>query len=64
MSGNFKKKICLITGARKGIGLSIGQTLAQNGYRVIFSGRKLNDCKDPVNPVSYTHLTLPTIAGV
>ena len=49
MSGNFKKKICLITGARKGIGLSIGQTLAQNGYRVIFSGRKLNDCKDPVN---------------
>ena len=49
MSGNFKKKICLITGARKGIGLSIGQTLAQNGYRVIFSGRKLNDCKDTVN---------------
>ena len=49
MSGNFKKKICLITGARKGIGLSIGQTLAQNGYRVIFSGRSVNDCKDTVN---------------
>ena len=49
MSGNFKKKICLITGARKGIGLSIGQTLAKNGYRVIFSGRKLNDCKATVN---------------
>ena len=49
MSGNFKKKICLITGARKGIGLSIGQTLAKNGYRVIFSGRSKNDCKDTVN---------------
>ena len=49
MLESLKKKICLITGARKGIGLSIGQTLAQNGYRVIFSGRKLNDCKDTVN---------------
>ncbi len=49
MSDSLKKKICLITGARTGIGLSIGQTLAKNGYRVIFSGRKLNDCKDTVN---------------
>ena len=48
MAENFKKKICLITGARTGIGLSIGITLAKNGYRVIFSGRKLNDCKDTV----------------
>ena len=49
MLESLKKKTCLITGARTGIGLSIGQTLAQNGYRVIFSGRKLNDCKDTVN---------------
>ena len=49
MLERLKKKTCLITGARTGIGLSIGQTLAQNGYRVIFSGRKLNDCKDTVN---------------
>ena len=49
MAENFKKKICLITGARTGIGLSIGQTLAKNGYRVIFSGRSVNDCKDTVN---------------
>ena len=49
MSEIFKKKICLITGARTGIGLSIGQTLAKNGYKVIFSGRKLNDCNDTVN---------------
>jgi len=46
---SLKQKVCLITGARTGIGLSIGQTLAKNGYRVIFSGRKLNDCKDAVN---------------
>ena len=49
MAENFKKKICLITGARTGIGLSIGITLAKNGYRVIFSGRSVNDCKDTVN---------------
>ena len=49
MSESLKKKICLITGARTGIGLSIGLTLAKNGYRVIFSGRKLNDCKNTVN---------------
>ena len=49
MSESFKNKICLITGARTGIGLSIGRTLAQDGYRVIFSGRKRNDCEDTVN---------------
>ncbi len=49
MSENLKKKICLITGARTGIGLSIGLTLAKNGYRVIFSGRSVNDCKDTVD---------------
>ncbi|MDC3090491.1 SDR family oxidoreductase [Paracoccaceae bacterium] len=49
MSKNLKKKVCLITGARTGIGLSIGLTLAKNGYRVIFSGRSVNDCKDTVD---------------
>ena len=49
MLESLKKKTCLITGARTGIGLSIGQTLAKNGYRVIFSGRSVNDCKDTVN---------------
>ena len=49
MSESLKKKICLITGARTGIGLSIGLTLARNSHRVIFSGRKINDCNDTVN---------------
>ena len=49
MSESLKKKICLITGARTGIGLSIGLTLARNNHRVIFSGRKINDCNDTVN---------------
>ena len=49
MSESLKKKICLITGARTGIGLSIGLTLDKNGHRVIFSGRKINDCNDTVN---------------
>ena len=48
MSKSIKKKICLVTGARNGIGLSIGLTLAKNHYRVIFSGRKQNDCKNAV----------------
>ena len=49
MLDNSKNKICLITGARTGIGQSIGLTLAKNGYRVIFSGRKLDDCKETVS---------------
>ena len=49
VSDKLKKKICLITGARTGIGLSIGLTLVKNGYRVIFSGRSVNDCKDTVD---------------
>ena len=52
MLESLKKKICLITGARTGIGLSIGQTFAKNGYRVIFSGRSVNDCKDTVNQLA------------
>ena len=49
MSESLDKKVCLITGARTGIGLSIGLTLANNGYRVIFSGRSRDDCKNTVN---------------
>lgn len=32
-------KIALVTGSHKGIGFGTAQILAQNGYRVVFSGR-------------------------
>ena len=58
MLENSKGKICLITGARTGIGLSIGLTLAKNGYRVIFSGRSVNDCKDTVDELTANGLAV------
>ena len=48
----LNNKIAVITGASKGIGKAMAQGLAEFGATVIVSSRK---------PVSYTHLTLPTI---
>ena len=46
-------RVALLTGASKGMGLSMAEGLAEHGAKVVVSSRKLD-------PVSYTHLTLPT----
>ena len=35
------KKVCLVTGAKKGIGLAVSQKLLENGYKVIMA-----DCEE------------------
>ena len=44
MTNSNKNKIVLVTGSRTGIGKETGVVFARNGYKVIFSGRKLGDC--------------------
>ena len=44
MTNSNKNKIVLVTGSRTGIGKETGEVFARNGYKVIFSGRKLGDC--------------------
>lgn len=39
------QKVCLVTGARTGIGKSISELFAKNGYKVIMAGKNENDCK-------------------
>ena len=71
-------KNAIITGSSKGIGKSIAAAMAQQGANVVISSRKADVCeataeeinskgfpgKAIVIPVSYTHLTLPTISDV
>ena len=45
-------KVCLVTGARTGIGKSISELLAKNGYRVILSAKKLGDCRDSIKELT------------
>lgn len=35
------EKVCLVTGAKKGIGYAVSQKLLENGYKVIMA-----DCQD------------------
>jgi len=46
------KKVCLVTGARTGIGKSISELLAKNGYRVILSPKRPGDCRDSINELN------------
>ena len=68
-------KVALVSGASRGIGAAIAQTLAEFGAEVILTSRRIENLKEVESqikesgkkasciacPVSYTHLTLPTI---
>ena len=51
---NLKNKYALVTGAGKGLGRACSIALAEAGATIIALSRT------PSDPVSYTHLTLPT----
>ena len=43
------KKVCLVTGASRGIGKGIALQLGEKGAKVYITGRTLNSCKDTGN---------------
>ena len=58
-------KYALVTGGSRGIGREICLMLARSGYYVLINYRSNADEAQRTLegvPVSYTHLTLPTIA--
>ena len=44
MKNSLEKKVCLITGSRTGIGKTISELFAHEGYRVIMTGKNSEDC--------------------
>ena len=63
MSGLLDGKVAIVTGGSKGIGFGIAERFCKEGAHVIICSR--NDSKlskAASQPVSYTHLTLPTKA--
>ena len=48
---NVTKKIALITGAGKGIGLAVSKGLANEGFLVVLAGRKIKKLEEAVKEV-------------
>ena len=63
MKIDLSGKKALIGGSSKGIGLGIAKQLAESGASVCLMARNETKLKELI-PVSYTHLTLPTIYSV
>ena len=51
ISPTITKKIALITGAGKGIGLAVSKALATEGYLVILAGRKIKKLKEAAKDI-------------
>ena len=63
---HIQGKTALVTGASRGIGLTLARGLGQAGAHLILNGRNQQALDEAVEllareAVSYTHLTLPTI---
>ena len=61
MKGPTEKKVCFVTGARTGIGKSISELFAHNGYRVVMTGKNRDDCAvtaDRLNDMGYEAISL------
>ena len=64
-------RTALVTGGSRGLGLQMAHALGEAGARVVVAARKAAELEEAVAqlrasgiPVSYTHLTLPTICSV
>ena len=51
ISPSVTKKIALITGAGKGIGLAVSKGLANEGFLVVLAGRKIKKLEEAVKEV-------------
>ena len=45
-------RVALLTGASKGMGLSMAEALAEHGARVVVSSRKLEQCEAAVEQIN------------
>ena len=71
---SFVNKVAVITGAASGMGRYLALLLAKMGCNVAIcdvneeelekTSKMVSGCNISVSPVSYTHLTLPTILRV
>jgi len=52
LTQSTRDKVVLITGSRTGIGKETGRLFARKDYKVIFSGKKIGDCKDTVEKLT------------
>ena len=62
---NYAGLTAIVTGGTRGIGHATALQLAASGANVVITGRKPETVGPAAEePVSYTHLTLPTILRV
>ena len=64
MDTTSNKPLAVVTGASSGIGYELAKQFATNGFDLIVAAEDEAIATAAGEPVSYTHLTLPTICSV